>query len=82
MDTDVRGISYEKVTKNLQEISKLLFLKGLKIAWRKIPPHERGIPLFITEEIKEAILKMNANKAPGPDGLTSEVIKYLVKDHQ
>ncbi|KAI5717436.1 hypothetical protein M8J77_005918 [Diaphorina citri] len=91
IDDNTWGEAYKIVTGKLRLQPKLslslsqkkkivedLFPRHNNTAWVTPNVLEGEIPLFTLDELVEAVDKMKPGKAPGPDGLPTEVIKLLV----
>lgn len=93
IDSDVWGKAYQIVTQKLRakapatlaedeqmEIAKKLFPVVPITPKAKLYVKESEIPLFTIQELEDATKKLREKKAPGPDGITAEAIKAIVKE--
>lgn len=70
-----------------REIARELFPIADPPSWDEVPyagrlgdRSEAEPPLFTTEELNTAALRMPAGKAPGPDGIPNEALKIVVRE--
>lgn len=61
-------------------IVKKLFPTKEKITWTKENVEEKDIRQFQEKEIVEGAKKLKNKKAPGPDGIPGDVIKYVIEN--
>lgn len=93
LNRDVWGMGYKIVCKKFKffsnkkleveekiKIAENLFPKDEKIVWTKKEMREDEIPLFTMEEVVEAIEKSKNKKAPGPDGISAEMVKLFFRE--
>jgi hypothetical protein len=55
-----------------------LFPQGRPPVWTS--PREEEAPAFTVEELQAAAKRLRPKKAPGPDGISPEVVKNLVDE--
>ncbi|KAI5692701.1 hypothetical protein M8J77_010331 [Diaphorina citri] len=91
VDKDIWGLGYKIVTKKIHpappkltnelegRILDTLFPQTEEIEWPTLMIDEDDIPLFTIDELLEATLKMKGKKAPGPDQITADILKVVVK---
>lgn len=92
IDRDPWGLGYKIVTKKLgaqkptsvmdphvmENIVATLFPNHSELAATEFRLQEE-IPLFTEEELEVAVLSTKQRKAPGPDGITNEVLKLVYR---
>lgn len=61
------------------EEARKLFPQHSIEQWQNTPVNRSEIPLFNMNDLLEALSGMKNNKAPGPDGMVSEIIKIFIK---
>lgn len=84
--TKLKGITIPRETcpEKLKKAVEVLFPQHEKVNWTT---ENNNVEVQITErevtktELVEEAVRLQANKAPGPDGIPNEVLKILVKKH-
>lgn len=92
VDSDPWGLGYKIVTKKLGamrapcvlEAAAMEHIVGTLFPTHPLrPAHDWAplgdVPLFTREEVEKAIVSMKDRKAPGPDGVPSEVLRVVVQ---
>ncbi|XP_066248793.1 piggyBac transposable element-derived protein 4-like [Euwallacea similis] len=70
---------FELTTERKLEIAKHLFPNGLGFIPPKVFPVM--VPPFTDEDLRTAAKKLKNAASPGPDGLTTEAVKFSVESH-
>nr|CAI5863034.1 unnamed protein product [Callosobruchus analis] len=94
MDNDIWGKGYKIVMNKLKppplvtltddqqvQIARLLFPRHQVTTWNRLSLKQADVPLFTKDEITTAIDKIKTKKAPGPDGIPTEVVKAIAECH-
>lgn len=93
IEDDVWGLGQQIVTKRIKksdtnripsdivkkEIDRL-FLKHTENTWIKEYVDTEHITLLSMKDLEDALTKLKNKKASGPDGITAEVVKFIVKE--
>ncbi|KAL1446556.1 hypothetical protein WDU94_003615, partial [Cyamophila willieti] len=86
---DIWGTGYKIVTKKIgrtlpniptetkREILRELFPEHPRVTFQKEIINESEIEIFTVEELVEAVLRIQPNKAPGPDQIPPKIVKEV-----
>lgn len=91
VNEDVWGLGYKIVTGKIghrpiklsesleEQILNALFPSTAPVRWSYPEVDPNDVPPFTLEDLVEVTDKVKSKKAPGPDGILPEIVKYAVK---